>query len=67
MVALDEGEWSASCPGHFTPMEETPVTHFIGGCVGLRTGLDVVMKRNFLPLPGIKPWLFSLYLSYYTD
>jgi hypothetical protein len=25
IMALDGGEWSASCPSHFTPMKETPV------------------------------------------
>jgi hypothetical protein len=29
--ALDGGEWSASCPGRFTPRERTPGTHWIGG------------------------------------
>jgi hypothetical protein len=29
--ALDGGEWSASHPGHFTPRERAPGTHWIGG------------------------------------
>jgi hypothetical protein len=28
--ALDGGEWSASCLGHFTPREGAPITHWIG-------------------------------------
>jgi hypothetical protein len=44
--ALDEGDWSASRPGRFTPMERAPVTHWIGGWVGPRTGLDTVSKRK---------------------
>jgi hypothetical protein len=32
--ALDAGEWSASCPGCFTPSERAPGTHWIGGWVG---------------------------------
>jgi hypothetical protein len=29
--ALDVGEWSASLPGRFTPKENIPATHWIGG------------------------------------
>jgi hypothetical protein len=36
---LDGGEWSASLPGRFTPG-----THWIGGWVGSRAGLDAVNK-----------------------
>jgi len=28
---LDGGEWSASCPGHFTPRERAPDTNWTGG------------------------------------
>jgi hypothetical protein len=31
--ALAGGEWSASCPGHFSPGERAPGTHWIGGWV----------------------------------
>jgi hypothetical protein len=44
--ALDGGEWSASRPGHFTPKERAPGTHWIGGWVGSRTVLEAVMKRK---------------------
>jgi hypothetical protein len=67
--ALVRGEWSASLPGRFTPKERPPGTHWIGGWVGPRTGLDDVGKRKFLPLPdsnsdpsGIQP-----VASRYTD
>jgi hypothetical protein len=43
--ALDGGEWSASSPGRFTPRERTLGTYWIGGWVGPRTVLDVVVKR----------------------
>jgi hypothetical protein len=43
---------SASGPDRFTPGERAPGTHLIGGWVGPRSGLDVVEKRNILPLPG---------------
>jgi hypothetical protein len=42
-----------------TPRETTPGTHWIGAWVGPRTGLDVVDKRNILPLPVIQPRLSS--------
>jgi hypothetical protein len=47
--ALAGGEWSASRPGRFTPG-----THWIGGWVDPRTGLDVVEKRKFLTLLGLE-------------
>jgi hypothetical protein len=42
--ALDGGEWSASCPGSFTPRERAPGTHWIGGWVGPRA---VLCKRRW--------------------
>jgi hypothetical protein len=48
--ALIGGEWSASRPGRFTP----PDTHWIGGWVGPRAGLDDVEKRKLLTLPGLE-------------
>jgi hypothetical protein len=48
--ALDGGEWSASRPGRFTPRERAPRTHFIGGWVGPRTVLGVVVRRK-IPSP----------------
>jgi hypothetical protein len=47
---LDGGEWLALSPGHFTPREVAPGTHWIGGCVGPRAGLDSVVKRKYLCL-----------------
>jgi hypothetical protein len=44
--ALDGGEWSASCPGRFTPRENARGTHLIGCWVGPRSGLDVAVKRE---------------------
>jgi hypothetical protein len=52
------GEWSASRPGRFTPLppprERAYGTHWIGGWVGPRAGLDDVEKRKFLTLPGLE-------------
>ena len=47
-VALEEGEWSAARPDHLYPRER-PDTHFTGGWVGPRTGLD---ERKILSPPG---------------
>jgi len=38
-AALEGGEWSAARPGHILPPER-PGTHFTGGWVGPRAGLD---------------------------
>jgi hypothetical protein len=45
-LALVGGEWSASPPG-----EKAPGTHWIGGWVGPRAGLDDVVKGTSLTLP----------------
>jgi hypothetical protein len=42
--------WSASRPGRFIPRKRAPGTHWIGGWVGPRTVLDVVVKRK-IPSP----------------
>jgi hypothetical protein len=46
--------WSASRPGRFTPGLRAPGAHWIGGCMGPRTGLDNVEKRKILTLPGLE-------------
>jgi hypothetical protein len=45
--------WSASRPGSINP-EGAPGTHWIGGWVGPRAGLDDVKKKKFLTLPGFE-------------
>jgi hypothetical protein len=52
--ALVGGEWSASRPCRFTPGKRVPDTHWLGGCVDPRVGLDDLEKRKFLTLPGLK-------------
>jgi hypothetical protein len=42
--ALVGGEWSDSRPGRFTPRERTPGTHWIGGWVNPRAGLEDMKK-----------------------
>jgi hypothetical protein len=55
------GEWSALRPGRFNPGEGAPGTHWTGGWVGPRTGLDNVEKRKFLTLPGLELRPLGLY------
>jgi hypothetical protein len=52
--ALFGGEWSASRPFRLTPEERAPSTHWIGGWVGPKAGLDNVEKRKFLTLLGLE-------------
>jgi hypothetical protein len=41
-LALDGGEWSVSRPRRFTLEKNATGTHWIGGWVGPRAGLDAV-------------------------
>jgi hypothetical protein len=51
-------------PGHFTPKERAPSTHWIGGWVDPRAGLDTVVKRKILsPCRDSNPRSSSLQLS----
>jgi hypothetical protein len=52
--ALAGGEWSTSRPGRFTHRERAPGTHWIGGWVNPRTGLDDAEKLKFLTLSGLE-------------
>jgi hypothetical protein len=48
--ALDGGEQSASRLGHFTSGETAPGTHWLGGWMGPRIGLDAVaLRKIFCP------------------
>jgi hypothetical protein len=51
---LDLGTVGASHPGHFTPGERDPSTHWIGGWLGPRAGLYAVEKKKFLTLLGLE-------------
>jgi hypothetical protein len=53
---LDLGT-SASRPGRFTPREGVTGAHLIGGWVGLRAGLDAVVRRK-IPAPTRNPRLY---------
>jgi len=50
-AAIEGGEWSAAHPSHTLPLER-PSTHFTGGWVGSRAGLD---RRNSSSPPGFDP------------
>jgi hypothetical protein len=52
--ALAAGEWSASRPGRFAPGERAPGTHWIGGWVDPRAGLDNMEKRKFFTPQGLE-------------
>jgi hypothetical protein len=69
MKALVGGEWSASRPCRFTPGERAPDSHWIGGWVGPRAGLDDVEKRTFLTLRGSNsdPSVIQSEANRYTD
>jgi hypothetical protein len=43
---LDGGEWSVSRTGRFTPGEREHATHWIGGWVGSRDGVDACGVRK---------------------
>jgi hypothetical protein len=47
---LDGDKWSSSRPGRFNLGERAPGTHWIGGCVRLRAGLDALEQRK-IPCP----------------
>jgi hypothetical protein len=51
--ALVGGKWSASRPGRFTSTG-APSTHWVGGWMVPRAGLDDMEKRKFLTLPGLE-------------
>jgi hypothetical protein len=55
--SLVGGEWSTSRPGRFTPGERAPGTHWRGGWVDLRAGLDDLEKRK--SPPGLELRLLS--------
>jgi hypothetical protein len=52
--ALVGDEWSTSRTHRFTPGERALGTHWIGGWVDLRAGLDDLKKREFLTPPGLE-------------
>jgi hypothetical protein len=53
-MALVGAEWSASRPGPFMPGERALHTHWIGGWLNPRTGLDNMEMRKILFLQGLE-------------
>ncbi|KDR20851.1 hypothetical protein L798_04655 [Zootermopsis nevadensis] len=54
--APDGGKWSASYPGRALPPGKEPGTHWIGGWVGPRAGLDAEAGGKILcPRRGSNP------------
>jgi hypothetical protein len=51
------------------PRERLPGSHWIGGWVGLRDGLDDVEKKKFLMIPGLEidPSVVQPISSRFTD
>jgi hypothetical protein len=68
--ALDGGERPDSRPGRFAPRERAPGTHWIGGWVGPRAGLNTVVKRK-IPSPRRESnpttSIFQPVAQHYTD
>jgi hypothetical protein len=54
-MALNGGEWSASCPGHFTIRVRDRSIHWIGGCMGPSASVVAMSERKISSLPGFKP------------
>jgi hypothetical protein len=56
-------------PTALTPGKSPPGTHWIGGWVDLRDGLDDLEKRKFLTLPGLElyPSVVQPVASRYTE
>jgi hypothetical protein len=52
--ALVGSEWSASLLGRFTAGVIVRRTHWVGGWMGPRTGLEDVVRRKLSPLPGLE-------------
>jgi len=47
-LAVNGGEWSASCPCYITCGVSAPITHWKGSLMDARTGLDAMGKRPVL-------------------
>jgi hypothetical protein len=52
---LNGGKWSDTRSGFFTPWEITRGTHWIGGWLGPRSGLDAVGRQKSGPCRDSNP------------
>jgi hypothetical protein len=58
-LALDAGEWSASCPGHFMLREKAPGTLCEKMSGPQRKARCFTEEKSLLPILGIKPQIRS--------
>jgi hypothetical protein len=65
-LTLYGGEWSVAHPGLFTAGRNSS-THWTGGWVCPRAGLDGFGEVKSFALLGLKPWTTQLISSCYTD
>ena len=59
-AVLDEGEWSASSPGHFIPREQPPYPLVKRPIESSACLWHVGKEKNLLLFPGIEPRFFGL-------
>jgi hypothetical protein len=71
-LALDGDEWSASRTGCFASGEIAPGTHWIGGWVGPRFGLEAVVKEKNPSVrreskPDTESYIINNFLIFYSS
>jgi hypothetical protein len=65
---LDGGEWSASRPGCALPRgERNPSTHWTGGWVDTRDGLDTEVTEKSVASAGDRTSIVRSVVRHYTD
>jgi hypothetical protein len=64
-LGLDGGEWSSTRSRSFIPGHTYPGIHFIGGWVGHRVGLDIMVEREILALSGERNIVIQPVASHY--
>jgi hypothetical protein len=65
--APDGDEWSASCPGRLLSPGRDPGTHWIGGWVDLRAGLDTESREQSFTSDGDETPVVQSAIRHYTD
>jgi hypothetical protein len=63
--ALYGDVWSASRPGRHTSREITPGTHWIGGWVGPKTGLDAMNGKVPSPFRKSRRQVYNIFKEIY--
>jgi hypothetical protein len=49
-----EGEWSASCLGHFTSRKRVPEGHWVGKWADTQPGRTLCRKHKYVPIQEIE-------------